>query len=275
MADTSTISDDPATAVPSSSSRPLPPPAKHTQKFRGVYKCGKRFKAQLQAGGVQYYLGTFNTEEDAARAYDKKAREEKGLRSLTNFDEDGGRRLSTADASDDDVGSGDKATARTTTTATATAVAAATAVAEAALAEATGKRATPRLRLGKESASSSSSSSSSSSKRAKVDAVGAAAAVGHEIELMSGAHAESGGGMASHAREDAAGSAEVRAMWERFCVVSQRLMLAKAAEIKLKDVVAGCHVLSALQDEIALLAAAKVELEAAIAEYVAHGHVLG
>jgi len=109
-----------------------------------------------------------------------------------------------------------------------------------------------------------------------VDAVGAAAAVGHEIELMSGAHAEGGGGMGpSHAREDAAGSAEVRAMWERFCVVSQRLMLAKAAEIKLKDVVAGCHVLSALQDEIALLAAAKVELEAAIAEYVAHGHVLG
>jgi hypothetical protein len=38
---------------------------------------------------VQFYLGTFDSEEDAARAYDRKARDEKGGRSQTNFDESG------------------------------------------------------------------------------------------------------------------------------------------------------------------------------------------
>ena len=69
---------------------------KGTRSFRGVYKCGKRFKAQLQCGGVQFYLGTFDTEEDAAKAYDKKCREEKGMRGLTNFDDTGHLRTTTA-----------------------------------------------------------------------------------------------------------------------------------------------------------------------------------
>ena len=59
--------------------------------YRGVYKCGKRWKAQLQSAGVQFYLGTFNTEEEAAKAYDRKARVEKGLSGTTNFDENGNR----------------------------------------------------------------------------------------------------------------------------------------------------------------------------------------
>lgn len=75
-------------------------------RYRGVYRCGKRwkvifalhfntisfhsiFQAQLQSQGVQYYLGTFDSEEEAARAYDRKAREEKGEKSLTNFDGSG------------------------------------------------------------------------------------------------------------------------------------------------------------------------------------------
>lgn len=58
-------------------------------KFRGVYKCGKRWKAQLQCQGIQFYLGTFDTEGEAAKAYDRKARDEKGIKGLTNFDENG------------------------------------------------------------------------------------------------------------------------------------------------------------------------------------------
>lgn len=58
-------------------------------KFRGVYKCGKRWKAQLQCQGIQFYLGTFDTESEAAKAYDRKARDEKGIKGLTNFDENG------------------------------------------------------------------------------------------------------------------------------------------------------------------------------------------
>ena len=84
---------------------------KGTRSFRGVYKCGKRFKAQLQCGGVQFYLGTFDTEEDAAKAYDKKCREEKGMRGLTNFDDTGHARTpgGSIGASDDTpVASGER-----------------------------------------------------------------------------------------------------------------------------------------------------------------------
>ena len=63
-------------------------------RFRGVYKCGKRWKAQLQSQGVQFYLGTFDTEEEAAKAYDRKARDEKGEKGQTNFDDNGEETIS-------------------------------------------------------------------------------------------------------------------------------------------------------------------------------------
>eukprot|EP01038_Epipyxis_sp_PR26KG_P004906 gene4906-6869_t len=58
----------------------------HRSRYRGVYRCGKRWKAQLQSQGVQFYLGTFDSEEEAARAYDRKARDEKGFRVNANFE---------------------------------------------------------------------------------------------------------------------------------------------------------------------------------------------
>lgn len=58
-------------------------------RFRGVYKCGKRWKSQIQVQGVQFYLGIFDNEVEAARAYDVKAFEEKGDKGLMNFNRDG------------------------------------------------------------------------------------------------------------------------------------------------------------------------------------------
>lgn len=42
--------------------------------FRGVYRCGKKWKSQIQIDGVQYYLGVFPTEDRAAEEYRIAAR---------------------------------------------------------------------------------------------------------------------------------------------------------------------------------------------------------
>ena len=42
-----------------------------SSRFRGVYKCGNRWKTQLKFKGVQFYLGTYDTEEEAAKVIKK------------------------------------------------------------------------------------------------------------------------------------------------------------------------------------------------------------
>jgi hypothetical protein len=41
--------------------------------YRGVSRCGTRWRASIQAEGRSYNVGTFSTEEDAALAYNRNA----------------------------------------------------------------------------------------------------------------------------------------------------------------------------------------------------------
>lgn len=59
---------------------------KRKSKFKGVFRCGKKFKAQIQTNGVQHYLGLFDTEEEAARSYDEHAKAVLGRRARSNFE---------------------------------------------------------------------------------------------------------------------------------------------------------------------------------------------
>jgi hypothetical protein len=61
----------------------------NTTGFKGVYRSRTkhivRFRAQIQIHRKQIYLGSYSSLEDAARAYDNKAREIYGEFANTNF----------------------------------------------------------------------------------------------------------------------------------------------------------------------------------------------
>lgn len=62
-------------------------PRKGSSRFKGVSFCGQtgRWKAQIAPDGVNYNLGRFTTEEEAARAYDSAARAHFGEFAKLNY----------------------------------------------------------------------------------------------------------------------------------------------------------------------------------------------
>jgi hypothetical protein len=57
-----------------------------TSKYKGVYKHAKgKWQAELRVKGVNHYLGLFINEEDAAKAYDNRAKELFGEFAYINF----------------------------------------------------------------------------------------------------------------------------------------------------------------------------------------------
>ena len=60
---------------------------KKTSRYIGVswYKAVRKWKAQIYSSKRDIYLGSFENEIDAAKAYDFKAREVRGKAAITNF----------------------------------------------------------------------------------------------------------------------------------------------------------------------------------------------
>ena len=63
------------------------PQKNKTSKFKGVswHKKAKKWKAQIKKGGRYMYLGCFDNEIEAAKTYDRKAKELFGKFALLNF----------------------------------------------------------------------------------------------------------------------------------------------------------------------------------------------
>jgi hypothetical protein len=59
----------------------------NTSGFKGVCRHRARWEAKIMLNGVKKHLGTFDTPEEAAKAYDKAARELHGEFAYLNFED--------------------------------------------------------------------------------------------------------------------------------------------------------------------------------------------
>lgn len=66
------------------------PSRKSSSQYKGVSARGRRWAASIMVAGVVYYLGTFETEIQAARAYDAEARKHHGEYGYFNFPDESG-----------------------------------------------------------------------------------------------------------------------------------------------------------------------------------------
>lgn len=64
--------------------RPVPS-EKYTSPYRGVCLERGKWRAQITFGGRKHFLGTFDKETDAAKAYDRAAINHHGAKAITNF----------------------------------------------------------------------------------------------------------------------------------------------------------------------------------------------
>jgi hypothetical protein len=62
----------------------------NTSGFKGVRAKGRRWMAEIQAGGVYEYLGRFDTPKEAAEAYDAASVRLHGEYGIRNFSTSGG-----------------------------------------------------------------------------------------------------------------------------------------------------------------------------------------
>ena len=77
----------------------LPRPRPRTKSgFHGVTTHGSKWKAQIRYGGINRHLGTFDTREQAAAAFDEAAREHRVKSGLYNFESAAAAETAVADA---------------------------------------------------------------------------------------------------------------------------------------------------------------------------------
>lgn len=184
----------------------------------------------MQSHGIQFYLGMFDSEEEAARAYDRKAREEKGGKTLTNFengeDEYGGFHLN-MNGSPYQYGGDDNEEYE-------------------AGANGSGRGSS----IGNTRARTSNEADFYNNKRIKTD----------EQE-----HSRDAKRLDYQSTTE-----NMRILWDRHCQIAQRLLLAKAAQAKLQEFQSvapdseKAAILKALNEEIVLLVVVKAQLEEAV-----------